>query len=624
MNTLDVIKLLPDSIANKIAAGEVIQRPSSVVKELLENAIDAKATKIQLIIKEAGKILIQVIDNGKGMSVTDARLCFERHATSKLSSADDLFNISTKGFRGEALPSIASVSQVELKTKRENDSIATIIEINGGDFQTQTSGTHPVGTSVLVKNLFYNIPARRKFLKSNNVEYSHILDEFNRVAIAHYDIEFSLVHNDKEIILLTSGSLASRLVGLFGKNYKSALVQVNEETSLATFTGYIVKPEFSKKIRGDQFFFVNKRFIKSSNLHFAVSSTYSQLIPKDAYAGYFIFIETDPQSIDINIHPTKTEIKFEDERSVFSLLKSVVKTSLGKFNITPSIDFETTNSIEFPVLNTNSFVTAPSIKIDQSYNPFSNNELKNLHKFNNFEKENFQIDTSEIEATQLLYKNIEKESENFEIETPQTEIITSAFAQNSTKSSDENSEFKAFQFTDKYIVTKIKSGIVVINQQYAAERILYEKNIKNFALHSTDSQQLLFPVTIELDLKQYELMIHLQEDLKILGFEFESFGKNSLLFRGFPSYIVEADLKNTIELFAENINNEQSINNIQRSSTICKIISTISSKKWIKPLLPKEIDAMVNELFSCEQPFLTPSGKATLVNFTLTDISSKF
>ncbi|HEY4798818.1 MAG TPA: DNA mismatch repair endonuclease MutL, partial [Bacteroidia bacterium] len=374
----DIIQLLPDSVANQIAAGEVIQRPASAVKELLENSIDAKSTDIKLIVKDAGRTLIQVIDNGIGMSETDARMCFERHATSKIKSADDLFQIKTMGFRGEAMASIAGVAQVELKTKRAEDQLGTQIEIEGSELKSQTQCACPKGTVISIKNLFFNVPARRNFLKSDAVEIRHIMEEFQRIAIAHPEIAFSLHHNTAELFHLEKGTLRQRLVGIFGESYNQKLVPVQEDTTIVKVTGFIGKPEFARKTRGEQFFFVNNRFIKSPYLHHAVQNSYEQLLPKDAFPSYFINMEVDPKSIDVNIHPTKTEIKFEDERSVYTIIRAAVKQSLGKYNIAPSLDFEQEVSIELPKKKSLEEVLAnpPTIRINKEYNPFREEEKK--------------------------------------------------------------------------------------------------------------------------------------------------------------------------------------------------------------------------------------------------------
>ena len=489
----DIIELLPDSVANQIAAGEVIQRPASVVKELLENSVDAQASEIKLIVKDAGKSLIQVIDNGIGMSETDARMCFERHATSKIKKADDLFSIKTKGFRGEAMASIAAIAQVTLKTKKADKEIGTEILIEGSEVTRQEPVSSSTGTSIAVKNLFYNVPARRKFLKSTPVELRHIIDEFQRIALAHPEIKFELYSNDSDLFILPISPLRQRIVGLFGKNYNEKLVPIKEETSIVKLEGFIGKPEYAKKTRGEQFFFVNNRFIKSSYLNHAVISGYNELIGKDSHPSYFIFLEVNPELIDINIHPTKTEIKFEDEKSIYSIVRSAVRQSLGKYSLSPSLDFETETVFSIDPIGSNTTVSAPEIKVDKSFNPFQNEPSKEKDTKQNWSSTNLNRQKNSSENWEKLYESFKTNAPVANQKNEPKELFI-----NHDLESEIRQNF--IQLNKKYILTTIKSGFIVIHQQRAHERILYDKFTKAFKENKRTTQQLLFPKTVELRL----------------------------------------------------------------------------------------------------------------------------
>ncbi|HTL82696.1 MAG TPA: DNA mismatch repair endonuclease MutL, partial [Bacteroidia bacterium] len=552
----DIIQLLPDSVANQIAAGEVIQRPASAVKELMENAIDAGASRIQLIIKDAGRTLIQVVDNGKGMSDTDARLSFERHATSKIRKADDLFDLHTMGFRGEALASIAAVAQVELKTKRPDDEMGTEIRIEGSKFISQEPCAAPNGTSFSMKNLFYNIPARRNFLKSDAVEFRHIVEEFERIAFSNPHISFTLHHNGAEMFNLSAGQsrvqtpdptsdqralLRQRIVALYGNPYNQRLVPVEEKTDIVTITGFVVKPEYSKKTRGEQFFFLNKRFIRNQYLHHAVHSAFEQLIPKDSFAGYFLFLDVDPKTIDVNIHPTKTEVKFEDERSVYAILRSSVKRALGQYNISPSLDFEQEMSIELP-LNKGGQVSQPGITVDTNYNPFKTDssnpstrsgEKSAIHSGN--WQEMFRQHVNEEETQQKILHSDEDNEEN-------------------------SSDGKLWQLHDHYIITPVKSGMLVIDQQRAHERVLYEKFLLALRTHHASSQRLLFPETLEFQPAKVAVLHSVMEELNSTGFDVQHFGNNSFVVHGVPSGMEEKNIASVLEAMLEEfVQNEQEL-----------------------------------------------------------------
>ncbi len=489
----DIIQLLPDSIANQIAAGEVIQRPASVVKELMENAIDAGSTSIKLVVKDAGKTLIQVIDDGSGMSETDARMCFERHATSKIKVATDLFAIHTKGFRGEAMASIAAIAQVEMRTKTEKQDLGTRIQIEGSTVKKQEVCQITTGTTISVRNLFYNVPARRKFLKSNPVEMRYIMDEFQRLAIAHSDIFFSLYHNNIELFHLPPGTLRQRIVGVLGANTNKKLVPISEDTDVVKLNGYIGKPEFSKKTRGEQWFFVNNRFIKSSYLNHAVMAAYEELLPNNTYPLYVIFIEIDPTRIDINVHPTKQEIKFDDERLIYNYLKVAVRHSLGQYNIIPTLDFDQIPAITNPNFNR-------SEKAFQTANELRTKHKSSSNNFPLFKKED-QREKSNLANWQKLYEGLNEFDENQNEENPQSVTIKSKWDEEEAMPMEkEDASFgiakKPYQIHSTYIVSHIKSGYLLIDQQTAHERVLYERFLEKIQTQEIATQKLLFPKTL--------------------------------------------------------------------------------------------------------------------------------
>ena len=477
-----IIQLLPDHVANQIAAGEVVQRPASVVKELLENAVDARATDIKLIIKDAGKALVQVIDNGLGMNVTDARLCFERHATSKIRQAEDLFSLHTKGFRGEALASIAAIAHVEMKTKQDQEELGTQIVVEGSKFMSQEVAVLPKGTSFAVKNLFFNIPARRNFLKSDTVEYRHIIDEFQRVALAHPNIYFTFYHNGSEMFNLPSASLRQRIVTIFSGKTNEKLVPVQEETEIVTIQGFVSKPEFAKKNRGEQFFFVNDRFIKSGYLHHAVMAAYDGILKDGAQPSYFLYLTVPPNTIDINIHPTKTEIKFDDEHALYAILRASIKHSLGQFNVAPVLDFDRDANLDTPYSYKDAKGETPTIQVDSTFNPFSDDKV-NKH-YSSYKKPE---STANWES---LYVGLKQDSDviashaDFSFETD--EVTGSLFNDEEVEQAVHNS----YQIHKKYIVSPIKSGMVIVDQQRAHQRVLYEQFLTNMTVHQASSQQL--------------------------------------------------------------------------------------------------------------------------------------
>ncbi|MEQ8535106.1 MAG: DNA mismatch repair endonuclease MutL, partial [Imperialibacter sp.] len=542
----DIIRLLPESLANQIAAGEVVQRPASAVKELLENSVDAGATSIQLIVKEAGKQLIRVIDNGAGMSETDARMSFERHATSKLRTPEDLFRIQTKGFRGEALASIAAVAQVELKTKRKESELGSFICIEGSEIKKQEPCVTPQGSTVSVKNLFFNVPARRNFLKSNPVEMRHIIDEFQRVALAHPGIAFSLHQNDLPVYQLEEGKLSGRIIGLFNKNYREQLVPVDESTDQIKIHGYIGKPEFSKKTRGEQFFFINNRYIKNNYLNHALTSAFEGLLSADTHPFYVLFIDMDPSKIDINVHPTKTEVKFEDERLIYGVVKSVIRQALGAHNIAPSLDFNydvNFESITRSKLNFDELSQAkrPMPTGSSAFSsPLSKNNAKNWERL---------YEDANLEA-QYSFEEVKKEG------AAGAEPIVKTFASDATPE-EPTQEIQAsvleaeinppFQLHKKYICKQVKSGLLIINQEHAHERILFERFTYHLEKGQAASQQFLFPQQLNLNPSDYQLVMEMEEEMKALGFVFSIFGQNTLVINGMPAELSGSNEKEVLE-----------------------------------------------------------------------------
>lgn len=598
----DVIRLLSDSVANQIAAGEVIQRPASVVKELVENSVDAGGNDIKVIIRDSGRTLIQVVDNGTGMSETDARLSFERHATSKITSAQDLFAIKTKGFRGEALASIAAVAMVELKTRMQSEEAGILIEINGSKVEKQEPCSCPKGSSFSVKNLFYNIPARRKFLKSDNTELRHIVNEFQKIVLAHPGIKFSLYHNDAEVYNLPAGNLRQRIIGVFGKQINQDLINLETETNLITIRGFIGKPENARRTYGEQFFFVNDRFMKHPYFHKAVVEAYQNILPNEAIPSYFIYLEADPASIDINIHPTKTEIKFEDERAIWQILMASVKEGLGRYNIVPSIDFETGGLIDMPVMgSTRVLPDQPQIRINPSYNPFEGeeNDFRRSSYVERFEKEN-------ITGWEKLYPG----TENSDKESFTDKII--------------ESKRKFFQIKNKYIVCQVKSGLMMIDQKRAHERILFEKFQECLRNDRSVSQADMFPMTTELNPSDYLVLKEIEKDLELLGFRFEHHEQNKITIKGWPAI---NDAPNTVEMLEtllENYKNTQGSAIDGAKEKVAAAMAGASAIPYGKILEQNEMEALFDSLFACKAPNYSPKGKPVVSILTLEDIDKKF
>lgn len=619
----DIIQLLPDSVANQIAAGEVVQRPSSAVKELIENAIDAGADRIKLIIKDAGKTLIQVIDNGCGMSVTDARLCFERHATSKIRKAADLFAIRTMGFRGEAMASIAAIAQVELKTKRVEDELGTIVEIEGSKVIDQRPEAVPSGTSIAVKNLFYNIPARRNFLKSNSVEMRHIIDEFQRISLAHPDIFFSLHSDNNELFHLSPGSLKQRIVHLFGNNYNQKLVPVEEETSIINIQGFIGKPEYAKKTRGEQFFFVNKRFIRDPYLNHAIMNAYEEILSADSFPLYVLFIEIDPAKIDINVHPTKTEIKYEDEKAIYAILRSAVKRSLGRYNITPSLDFNQETSFS-NLISTKPLdeIQAPTISFNPNFNPFEgDSEVSTSSKASRSETYSKGLE-KKIGIPQnwdTLYQITEKEEHTQLPLHPEEAESDEIFKRNP------DSQKHFFQIHNKYIISQIHSGFMLIDQQAAHERILFEQYKEHLENNKGSSQQSLFPSTLELSPADFALMNELLPELQTLGFQLRPFGKTTYIVDGIPADLgTNVNEAKIVDQLLEDYKHNASELTLTKRENLARSLAKNAAIKPGTVLDNESMSDLIDALFACESPNISIHGKPTIITITLQELMEKF
>ncbi|GAA4783133.1 DNA mismatch repair endonuclease MutL [Olivibacter ginsenosidimutans] len=617
----DIIQLLPDSVANQIAAGEVVQRPASAVKELIENAIDAGADRIQLIIKDAGKSLIQVIDNGCGMSVTDARLCFERHATSKLRKAEDLFAIRTMGFRGEAMASIAAIAHVELKTRRHEDELGTCIIIEGSTVVSQEPVATPAGTSISIKNLFFNTPARRNFLKSNPVETRHILEEFQRIALAHPKIFFSLHSDGNELFHLPPEGLKQRIIHIFGNNYNQRLVPVEESTSIINLGGFIGKPEYAKKTRGEQYFFVNNRFVKDPYLNHAVLNAYEEILPAESYPLYVLFIEIDPAQIDINVHPTKTEIKYQDERSIYAIIRSAVKRSLGRYNITPTLDFnqETGFSHMISPKNTEDIVP-PTIQFNPQFNPF---EAESSTK---------EPSQKQVSITHGHRDNIPQNWDTLYEITKKASSQQLAFDQQAIEQENDNENFQEkpagkliFQLHNRFILSQIRSGFILIDQQAAHERILFERFLQQLENHQGASQQSLFPQTVMLNPADFELINDLLPDIHALGFQIRIFGKHAFVVEGIP-----ADLGNgmsesqVLEQLLEAYKNNQAELKISKRENLARSLARNAAIKVGTMLNIDEMTDIIDKLFACATPNISLSGKPIIITFTLKELLEKF
>ncbi|MEM6644066.1 MAG: DNA mismatch repair endonuclease MutL [Bacteroidota bacterium] len=605
----DIIRLLPDSIANQIAAGEVVQRPASAVKEMLENSVDAGAKQIQLIVKDAGKVLIQVVDDGKGMSMTDARMSFERHATSKISTSDDLFRIKTLGFRGEALASIAAVAQVELKSKRVEDELGTHLIIASSEVKSQEPAAVPTGTSISVKNLFYNVPARRNFLKSTPVELRHIHDEFQRIALAHPEINFTFIQNDLTAFRLESGKLSKRIVQLFGKGYQQQLIPYAEETDLLKLRGYLGKPEFAKKTRGEQFFFINGRFIKNSYLNHAVVKGFEGLLKEDYFPFYCIFIEIDPIHVDINVHPTKTEVKFDDDRMLYGIINATTRQALASFNVTPSLDFST--EVSFEHLNEKRESAEFITKKEREYSSFRTleNSQARLEKLNELYASASSEEVSAIAEAQrerpaeALYPSRINESNESESLPPKT---------------------GTYHLHSRYLLRQVKSGMIVLDKSAALERIIFEQYQAAISNRSTTTQSCMFPERVKLNPSDLSLVREIKKEINQLGFEFEEMGDQGIVIQGIPSALAPCNEKEVFEglldQYKQNVQKLDLPKNESLTRAIAKRVATSKSDK----LKAEEMDQLMDQLFACEQPNYTPDGNATYILVSLDKIDAWF
>ena len=623
----DIIHLLPEALANQIAAGEVVQRPASVVKELLENSIDAGATDITLIVKEAGRTLIQVIDDGKGMSESDVRMCFERHATSKLRTTEDLFNIRTMGFRGEAMASIAAIAQVELVSKQLEDELGTKLCINGSTLVSHEPEVSETGTSISVKNLFFNVPARRNFLKSNAVELKHIIEEFQRVALAHTEIAFVLMQNDIELFNLPTSNLSQRIVAIFGKNYKEQLVIVDEETDHVKITGFVGKPDSAKKTRGDQYFFANHRYIKSPYLNHAVLNAFEGLLQQGTHPFYVLFIEIDPKHIDINVHPTKTEIKFDDERTIYAIMQATVRQGIAIHNVTPSLDFE--QDINFlsgskrdyqddnspfknwtPPKESNAFPSPVSSFDDSASIPTFNRPQPGQQEQNN--KKNWET----LYSSPLLTRDTST--------TPPTLGLDFESVESPDKQFLKGEPEAIFQLKNSCIVTQTKSGLLLVDQQAAHERVLFEKYRRSLNNKKGMSQQVLFPQHIDLAPTDFQLVMELKKEICELGFLFEEFGTNAIIIQGVPTNVANEDEKALFEGLIEQYKwNTQELK-LSKTENLAQAFAKRSSMKKAQKMEKEEMNSLIGQLFTCENPNYTPDGRPTFVILGLETIEQYF
>lgn len=629
----DVIKLLPDAIANQIAAGEVIQRPASVVKELLENSVDSGAKNIQLIIKDAGRALIQVVDDGCGMSEMDARMCFERHATSKIKKIEDLFSLYTFGFRGEAMASIAAVAQVEMKTKLHDKEVGTILIVEGSKVILQEPTATNSGTSISVKNLFYNVPARRNFLKSNQIETKHILDEFVHVALANPGIFFSLHHNGVEVYHLKASNIRQRIVNIFGKNYNEKLVPIEELTDYVSVRGFIGKPDVSKKTRGEQFFFVNNRFIKNNFLNYAITKAYDGLITDKSFPFYCLFIDIEPGAIDINVHPTKQEIKFEDEKAIYLLLNAAAKHGLSQYSVMPTIDFEHESTfnqlVDERIYNEQPFkVVQSKLNTDSNtrgsyHSPFDKDipttQQRNFSNDNNANfdewKKLYEIDEETEERTVTIRSKMDQlqalEDEN--------EISNNPF---------KNERFEPIQLHERYILTQIRSGFILVDQHKAHQRILFERYLRNLANQPASTQQTLFPKTLELNNSDTELLKDILPELKALGFDIQFFGGSTFVVHGMPSDLRDENetllIEKLLEDFKTGLNVRDKTDDFDKRKNVAKTFAYQTAIKSGTTMDKNSMQQLIDELFACEQPSINPAGLATFTQYSFDEIERKF
>ncbi|MBU2651206.1 MAG: DNA mismatch repair endonuclease MutL [Bacteroidetes bacterium] len=605
----DIIHRLPESVANQIAAGEVIQRPASALKELLENAVDAGASDIRVIIKDAGKTLIQVTDNGCGMTESDAMNCFERHATSKIRESRDLFAIRTLGFRGEALASIAAIAQVELKTRLTGEEMGTCVNIEGSKIIRQAPCQCSEGTSIAVKNLFFNVPARRNFLKSNTAEIRHLMDEFQRVALVNPQIAMHLFHNNKPLFQLSPANRKERIIAILGSQYKERLLPVEQVTQEVSIQGYIGKPEFAKKTRGDQFFFTNGRFIRHPYLHHAVESAMSDVLPRDTFPTYFLYIDIDPSMIDVNIHPTKTEVNFQDNQLIYAVLRSAVKQTLGKFSITPTLDFEVEQSFDIGKTREGQPIVNPFERKPSDYNPFSTPSHSSASH----------TGRTDSRGWEKIYEGIR----SFPEDTAPKELSGSQEEEEEANTDSESQRFIA-QFRGRYIVTHVKSGLVLINQQKAHQRVLYEKFLKRLEGNSEASQQELFPQNVSFNSNDSELIQELTPYLRKAGFNINQLGRNTFIINGTPSGSEKQDMQSILEGILETYKNNMNDPGLDQRMNLARAMAMRLSMKPGKFLEKQEMENLINELFSCNVTGIAPDGEKILVLLSMSDLEKMF
>jgi DNA mismatch repair protein MutL len=591
---MSIIKLLPDSVANQIAAGEVVQRPSSVVKELLENSIDSGAKTIKLIIKDAGKTLIQVIDDGLGMNKDDLKKCFYRHTTSKIRNSKDLYSLETMGFRGEALSSIASVSHMSIISNQDaNDSLGYEIKLDGGEEKSFDEIGSAKGTTISVKNLFFNIPARRNFLKSDNVELKHIIDEFHRVALINHNINFIFLNNNNELFNLSESIFKERIIRIFGKSTKQKLIPINEETDIAKISGFVFKPEYSRKTRSTQFFFVNNRFIKNSHLNHAVKTAYEGLIQDNLYPSYFLKINVPLNSIDVNIHPNKTEIKFDNDQSIYAILKSSIKHSLGQFNIAPTIDFNNNINLNTPYSFKDREASIPKVDYNQAFNPF-----ENLTKPVDLKTKDFDFSNFDDSAVQDHFNN-------------ELEIL-------------KTNSFPSFQLKSKYIITKTSSGIIIINQKRAHQRILYENFLKELSNKVNPIQTLLFPIKLDFNSEEIRMLKLIEAPLIHLGFKFNSFEPENIEISGIHPFLNQNNVNELFQDFLKNKDYNQNNTVHTLNDLIAKLLAKYSSISSNESINVKLQESLVNDLFACKDPNVSPFGKLIFKLISLEEIIKIF
>ena len=620
----NVIQLLPDSVANQIAAGEVIQRPASVIKELMENAVDAGATEIMVITKDAGKSLIQIIDNGCGMAETDARMAFERHATSKIREASDLFALRTMGFRGEALASIAAIAQVELKTRQQNNELGVQICISASQVESQEPVQCPIGTQFCIKNLFYNVPARRRFLKKTSTELRHIINEFQRVALANPHIALSLVHNDVPMFSLPAGNIKQRVVNMNGKQMGNNLMPIDTDTVMVKISGFVGKPESAKKTMGDQFFFVNNRYMRHPYLHRAVMDAYSNILQPETIPAYFIFLEVDPQIVDVNIHPTKTEIKFEDERAIWQILGAAVRESLGKFNMMPSIDFDTTDQVHIPVSSNNGELVEPTVEVNPFYNPFEEQSNQVTPSYGGSNTTTFQSKSS-TDGWEQLYAgndsndlpdfsalaNAEMENAGRPFEAPQEEPVQQTIL-SSGGSSELQSNSRFFQLKNRYILTSVKSGLMLIDQKRAHERVVFEGFVRSLQSGASLSQKSLFPEELSFGPEEMAMVNELKQDFLILGMELEQTNDETFKVLSTPAGLDNVSAAQLIDGILTDFRDGEVDLQKEVTEQVATSMAQRAAIPYGKSLTPLEMSELFDQLFACQIPNFSPSGKVII------------